>query len=62
MLSNICLHEVLEGWFGREIKPKLHGKAELIGFADDFVVVCEKREDAEALLEQVKTRDSKATG
>jgi hypothetical protein len=56
MLSNIYLHEVLDGWFEREIKPKLHGKAELIRFADDFVVVCEKREDAEALLEQVAAR------
>ena len=56
MLSNIYLHEVLDGWFERGIKPKLHGKAELIRFADDFVVVCEKREDAEALLEQVTAR------
>jgi RNA-directed DNA polymerase len=56
MLSNIYLHEVLDGWFERAIKPKLHGKAELIRFADDFVVVCEKREDAEALLEQVAAR------
>lgn len=56
MLSNIYLHEVLDGWFEREIKPKLHGQAELIRFADDFVVVCEKREDAEALLEQVSAR------
>lgn len=56
MLSNIYLHEVLDGWFERAIKPKLHGKAELIRFADDFVVVCEKREDAEALLAQVTER------
>ena len=56
MLSNIYLHEVLDGWFEREIKPQLQGKAELIRFADDFVVVCEKREDAEALLAQVTER------
>jgi hypothetical protein len=34
----------------------LRGQAELIRFADDFVVVCEKRADAEALLEQVSAR------
>lgn len=56
MLSNIYLHEVLDCWFEREIKPGLRGQAELIRFADDFVVVCEKREDAEALLEQVTAR------
>jgi len=56
MLSNIYLHEVLDSWFERGIKPGLHGRAELIRFADDFVVVCEKREDAEALLAQVTER------
>lgn len=56
MLSNVFLHEVLDGWFVREMEPKLSGKTELIRFADDFVVVCEKREDAEALREQVSAR------
>lgn len=56
LLSNIYLHEVLDRWFTHEIKPKLRGRAELIRFADDFVLVCERREEAEALLAQVKTR------
>lgn len=56
LLSNVYLHEVLDSWFVKQIKPQLHGKAELFRFADDFVVICEKREDAEALLEQVKAR------
>ncbi len=55
-LSNVYLHEVLDCWFERVIKPKLRGKAELIRFADDFVVICEKREDAETLLEQATAR------
>ena len=59
ILSNVYLHEVLDGWFEQEIKPNLCGKAELIRFADDFVVVCEKREDAEALLEQATARFQK---
>jgi len=56
ILSNVYLHEVLDLWFVQEAKTKLQGKAELIRFADDFVVVCQKREDAEALLEQVRER------
>ena len=56
LLSNVYLHEVLDGWFEQQIKPRLQGRAELIRFADDFVVVCRRREDAEALLEQVKAR------
>lgn len=56
VLSNVFLHEVLDVWFERGIKPTLRGKAVLIRFADDYVVVCEHRDDAEALLEQVKAR------
>ena len=58
LLSNVFLHEVLDVWFEQEIKPKLRGKAEEIRFADDFVVVCEKREDAELLLKLVSERFS----
>lgn len=36
-LSNVYLHEVLDCWFERVIKPQLRGKAELIRFADDCV-------------------------
>lgn len=56
LLSNIYLHEVLDRWFIQVIKPRMSGRAELIRFADDFVVICEKREDAETLLEQVGAR------
>ncbi len=56
LLSNIYLHEVLDGWFLTAVKPGLHGRAELIRFADDFVVICERREDAEALLAQATER------
>ncbi len=56
LLSNVYLHEVLDRWFEQQVKPQLSGRAELIRFADDFVMVCQRREDAEALLEQVKTR------
>jgi len=56
VLSNIYLHEVLDCWFVQEIKPKLLGKAELIRYADDFIVVCERREDASTLLEKATTR------
>jgi RNA-directed DNA polymerase len=56
LLSNVYLHEVLDRWFEQQIKPQLSGRAELIRFADDFVVVCERREDAEGLLEKVRAR------
>ncbi|HKH58736.1 MAG TPA: reverse transcriptase domain-containing protein, partial [Rubrobacter sp.] len=35
LLSNIYLHEVLDTWFEAVVKPRLHGAAFLIRFADD---------------------------
>jgi group II intron reverse transcriptase/maturase len=46
LLSNIYLHEVLDKWFEGEIVPKLYGRARLIRFADDFVVLFANERDA----------------
>ncbi|MEJ2653504.1 MAG: reverse transcriptase domain-containing protein [Gammaproteobacteria bacterium] len=39
MLSNIYLHEVLDSWFEREVKPRMRGRAFMVRFADDGVGV-----------------------
>jgi RNA-directed DNA polymerase len=46
MLSNIYLHEVLDQWFEYQIKPLLQGRAYLVRFADDFVMMFEHEHDA----------------
>ncbi len=46
LLSNIYLHEVLDKWFETEVKPRLDGRAFLVRFADDFVIVCAQERDA----------------
>lgn len=46
MLSNIYLHEVLDVWFERDVKPRLHGRAFLVRYADDFIMGFELEEDA----------------
>lgn len=46
MLSNIYLHYVLDEWFEHTIKPRLQGRAELVRFADDFVIMFRNKEDA----------------
>lgn len=46
ILSNIYLHEVLDRWFVEQVKPRLRGRAYLTRFADDFVLVFEREEDA----------------
>ena len=46
ILSNVYLHEVLDQWFEHQVKPRLRGRAHLVRFADDFVMVFEREEDA----------------
>jgi len=50
MLSNIYLHEVLDRWFAQVVRPRLKGQAFLIRFADDAVIVCQLKQDAERIL------------
>jgi group II intron reverse transcriptase/maturase len=46
ILSNVYLHEVLDQWFERQVKPRLRGRAYLTRFADDFVLTFEREADA----------------
>ena len=50
LLSNIYLHEVMDVWFDREVRPRLQGRAAMFRFADDFVLVFKLRQDAERVL------------
>ena len=59
LLANIYLHYVLDEWFEHEVKPRLEGRASLIRFADDFVIVCEHESDARRVLEVLPKRFSK---
>lgn len=47
LLANIYLHEVLDAWWNKDVVPRLRGKAHLIRYADDFVMVFERKEDAQ---------------
>lgn len=46
LLANVYLHEVLDKWFHEQVRPRLGGEATLIRYADDFVVVFEREDDA----------------
>src|SRR5438552_3222835 len=50
LLANIYLHEVLDAWFEREVKPRLRGWASLIRYADDVVIAVAREEDARRVL------------
>jgi RNA-directed DNA polymerase len=46
LLANIYLHEVLDRWWVEEVKPRLRGEAFLVRYADDFVMVFAREDDA----------------
>ena len=56
LLSNIYLHEVLDKWFEQQVRPRLRGKAELVRFADDFVIVFSDERDAHQVCEVLPKR------
>jgi RNA-directed DNA polymerase len=59
LLSNIYLHEVLDVWFEQEIAKLLTGKAKLVRFADDAVIVFEHMEDAQRVRRVISKRFAK---
>jgi RNA-directed DNA polymerase len=50
MLANLFLDHVLDEWFERDIMPRMKGRCVLIRFADDFVIGCEREDDARRIL------------
>ena len=56
LLANIYLHEVLDVWFERVVKPRLRGRAFLCRYADDFVMLFEHEEDAHRVLDVLPRR------
>jgi group II intron reverse transcriptase/maturase len=59
ILANIYLHEVLDEWFARQVVPRLAGRATLVRFADDLVVIFEHERDARRVLEVLPKRLAK---
>ena len=59
LLSNLYLHEVLDVWFERTVKPRLKGRAFEIRYADDAALVFEREEDARRVLAVLAKRFAK---
>jgi len=59
LLANVYLHEVLDRWFESEVKPKLRGNAELVRYADDFVIAFKEEVDARRVYEVLPKRFEK---
>jgi group II intron reverse transcriptase/maturase len=59
LLANVFLDAVLDGWFEDVVKPRLRGRALLVRYADDAVLVFECEEDARRVLEVLPKRLAK---
>ena len=56
VLANVYLHYVLDTWFELEIKPRLHGEAYYVRYADDFLIMFQYDNDAEAVMKVLPKR------
>jgi RNA-directed DNA polymerase len=50
IIANIYLHEVLDSWFERDVKPRLSGMASLVRYADDAVLFFAREQDARKVM------------
>jgi RNA-directed DNA polymerase len=56
LLANIYLHEVLDGWFERQVKPVMKGEAFLIRYADDLIACFRLGSDARRVMAVIPKR------
>jgi RNA-directed DNA polymerase len=59
LLANVYLHEVLDVWFEKEVRPRLRGEATLLRYADDFVMVFTQEVDARRVMTVLPKRFGK---
>jgi RNA-directed DNA polymerase len=59
VLANIYLHEVLDLWVEKEVKPRLRGEIKLYRFADDLVATFESQQDANRFMKVLSQRFEK---
>lgn len=56
LLANIYLHEVVDVWFEEQVKPRMAGRAAMVRFADDMVLLFENEADARRVMEVIPKR------
>lgn len=59
LLANVYLHEVLDVWFHRDVRPRLRGRAFMVRYADDAVLAFEREDDARRVLAVLPKRFGK---
>lgn len=56
LLANIYLHEAVDTWFVKHVKPRLQGDGLMIRFADDAVMVFSEEGDARRMMDVLPQR------
>lgn len=56
LLANIYLHEVLDKWFAEDVRPRLKGEAQIVRYADDFLIIFEQESDAQRVMNVLPKR------
>jgi RNA-directed DNA polymerase len=56
LLANVYLHEVLDEWFARDVVPRLVGRAVLVRYADDVVIIFSCEGDAHRVADVLPKR------
>jgi RNA-directed DNA polymerase len=59
LIANIFLHEVLDVWFHKEVRPRLRSRALLVRYADDAVMLFDSEEDARRVMDVLAKRFEK---
>lgn len=59
LIANILLHHVLDQWYVEQVRPRLTGRNFLVRYADDFIIGCERAEDARRLMDVLPKRFAK---
>lgn len=56
ILSNVYLHYVLDLWVEKVVKKRAKGRTYYCRFADDFLLMTQRKDDAENIMEWLKNR------
>ena len=56
ILANIYAHYALDEWFEESIKPRSQGRVDMIRYADDIIIVCDREGDARGIRRAIEDR------
>lgn len=59
ILSNVYLHYVLDLWFEKKLRRQVRGQCYLVRYADDFICLVQKVEDARYIKQALQERFAK---